>query len=157
MPLTIGIGIDAVTLGGATLQSVRADLRAERDGLTIDSLEFRAPGFTQVGLSGRLDAASWEFAGPVTLNVPDPTTLIAWLDGVDLANRKLAAFRMRGDVALGRKHIAELLDPGLIYVADTAPFAKALAENGLVPKMDEAYAAEMADLPPKPGQPVPVA
>src|SRR3954451_19282185 len=25
------------------------------------------------------------------------------------------------------KHIAELLDPGLIYVADTAPFAKALA------------------------------
>ncbi|MFZ0115047.1 MAG: AsmA family protein [Xanthobacteraceae bacterium] len=106
MPLTIGIGIDAVTLGGATLQSVRADLRAERDGLTIDSLEFRAPGFTQVGLSGRLDAASWEFAGPVTLNVPDPTTLIAWLDGVDLANRTLAAFRMRGDVALGRKHIA---------------------------------------------------
>ena len=28
------------------------------------------------------------------------------------------------------KHIAELLEPGLIYVADTAPFAKALAAIG---------------------------
>ena len=28
------------------------------------------------------------------------------------------------------KHIAELLEPGLIYVADTAPFAKALAALG---------------------------
>jgi hypothetical protein len=36
-------------------------------------------------------------------------------------------------------------------------FAKALAENGLAPKMDDAYAAELADRPPKPGQPVPVA
>jgi uncharacterized protein involved in outer membrane biogenesis len=105
LPLTIGIGIDAITLGGATLQSVRADLRAERDALTIETLEFRAPGFTQVGLSGRLDAASWEFAGPVTLNVPDPPTLIAWLDGVDLTSRSIAAFRMRGDVAIGREHV----------------------------------------------------
>jgi uncharacterized protein involved in outer membrane biogenesis len=105
MPLTIGIGIDAVTLGGATLQSVRADIRAERDGLTVDSLEFRAPGFTQFGLSGRLDAATREFAGPITLDVPDPTTLIAWLDGVDLASRTIAAFRMRGDVAVGREHV----------------------------------------------------
>ena len=49
-----------------------------------------------------------------------------------------------------------------IDYADESPivrdtFAKALAENGLVPKMDEAYAAELADLPPKPGEPVPVA
>jgi mannose-6-phosphate isomerase-like protein (cupin superfamily) len=29
-------------------------------------------------------------------------------------------------------------------------FAKALAENGLVPAMDEAYEAELADLPPRP-------
>ena len=28
------------------------------------------------------------------------------------------------------RHIAELLEPGLIYVADTAPFAKALAAIG---------------------------
>jgi large subunit ribosomal protein L24 len=105
-PLTIGIGIDAVTVGGAALQSVRADLRAERDALTIDTLEFRAPGFTQVGLSGRLDAASSEFVGPVTLDAPDPATLIGWLDGVDFANRAVAAFKMRGDVTVGRERIA---------------------------------------------------
>jgi oxalate decarboxylase/phosphoglucose isomerase-like protein (cupin superfamily) len=48
-----------------------------------------------------------------------------------------------------------------IDYADESPvvretFAKALAENGLVPKMDEAYAAELADLPPKPAEPLPV-
>ena len=34
-------------------------------------------------------------------------------------------------------------------------FAKALAENGLEPAMDEAYEAELKDLPPKPDQAVP--
>jgi len=58
--------------------------------------------------------------------------------------------------------ISQRIGGDQIDYADESPvvretFAKALAENGLVPKMDEAYAAEMADLPPKPGQPVPVA
>jgi len=49
-----------------------------------------------------------------------------------------------------------------IDYADESPivretFADALAANGLEPKMDEAYAAELADLPPKPGEQVPVA
>ena len=58
--------------------------------------------------------------------------------------------------------ISQRIGGDQIDYADESPvvretFAKALAENGLAPKMDEAYAAELADLPPKPGQPVPVA
>lgn len=101
LPVTLGVGIDSVTLGGATLQSMRADLRAERTTVIIDTLEFRAPGFAQVGLGGRLDTASGDFVGPVSLDVSDPKTLIAWLDGIELANRAVAPFRLRGDVAFG--------------------------------------------------------
>jgi hypothetical protein len=48
-----------------------------------------------------------------------------------------------------------------IDYADESPtvretFAKALAENGLAPKMDDAYAAELPDLPSKPAQAAPV-
>jgi uncharacterized protein involved in outer membrane biogenesis len=106
IPLTLGIGVDAMTLGGATLQSVRADLKSAGNVLFIDTLEFRAPGFTQVGLSGRLDTASGEFVGPLAVDTPDPKTLVAWLDGVELADRALGPFRMRGDIALSRERIA---------------------------------------------------
>jgi len=50
--------------------------------------------------------------------------------------------------------ISQRIGGDQIDYADESPvvrdtFAKALAENGLVPKMDDAYAAELADLPPK--------
>src|SRR6266568_1272015 len=44
------------------------------------------------------------------------------------------------------KHIAELLEPGLIYVADTAPFAKALAALDLC-NVEVAAARNGANLP----------
>jgi hypothetical protein len=49
-----------------------------------------------------------------------------------------------------------------IDYADESPliretFTKALAENGLEPRMDDVYAAELADLPPLPGESVPAA
>ncbi len=106
LPLTLGIGIDAVTLGGGMLQSVRGDLSADAHTVSIDNLEFRAPGFAQVRLSGRLDAALGEFAGPIALDVPDPKTLLAWLDGVELPNRPIGAMQLRADVALSRARVA---------------------------------------------------
>jgi hypothetical protein len=58
--------------------------------------------------------------------------------------------------------ISQRIGGDQIDYADESPvvretFAKALAEHGLVPRMDEAYASELADLPPKPGESVPVA
>ena len=106
VPLSLGIGIDGVTLGGAMLQQLRADLSVERNALTIGTLEFRAPGFTQIGLSGRFDAASGEFVGPLALDASDPKTLLAWLDGIAFANHPIGAFRMRSDITIGRQRIA---------------------------------------------------
>jgi oxalate decarboxylase/phosphoglucose isomerase-like protein (cupin superfamily) len=52
--------------------------------------------------------------------------------------------------------ISQRIGGDQIDYADESPivrdtFAKALAENGLEPAMDEVYASELTDLPPKPG------
>src|SRR5262249_22793551 len=106
LPLTLGIGIDAVTLGGGIVQSVRADLSADAKAVSIDTLEFRAPGYAQARLSGRLDPARWEFSGPIALDSPDPKSLLAWLDGIELPNRPIGALALRADVALSRARVA---------------------------------------------------
>ncbi|HWL97662.1 MAG TPA: hypothetical protein VNP20_09960 [Nocardioidaceae bacterium] len=56
--------------------------------------------------------------------------------------------------------ISQRIGGDQIDYADEAPvvretFAKALAENGLEPAMDEAYQAELKDLPPRPGEAAP--
>ena len=73
--LSVGIGIEAVTLGGATLQSVRGDFKASGNSWSIDALEFRAPGGTQIKLSGRIDGApqSPQFVGPVAIEIDQST------------------------------------------------------------------------------------
>ncbi len=106
LPLTLGIGIDAVTLGGGMMQSVRADLSADAKAVSIDTLEFRAPGYAQVRLSGRLDAAGWEFSGPIAIDAPDPKTLLAWLDGIELPNQPIGALALRAELALSRARLA---------------------------------------------------
>ena len=45
-PVRLGIGVDAMTLGGSTIQSMHADIASGKDGWSIDTLEFRAPGAT---------------------------------------------------------------------------------------------------------------
>ena len=48
------MSIDAVTLGGAVLQAFGSDLRSDGAAWRLDRLDFRAPGFTKVSVSGRL-------------------------------------------------------------------------------------------------------
>ncbi len=84
MPIEVGLSIDALTLGGSDLQSVRTDLRVEGDSWNIGRLEFRAPGFAQVQASGRLDftaAGIGSFTGPVSIDAGNPRVFAAWLEG----------------------------------------------------------------------------
>jgi feruloyl-CoA synthase len=53
-------------------------------------------------------------------------TLAGHCAGVPVAPISVA-YSLQSQDHLKLRHIAELLDPGLVYVADTAPFAKALA------------------------------
>jgi len=109
IPVKIGIGIDAATLGGAPLIGLRGDIRAEAGAWSIDTLEFRAPGATQVRASGnlKLAAGSLEFAGPASIDSADPKTLIAWLEGrLDAPRPTIGALRLRGDVTVGAQRLA---------------------------------------------------
>jgi len=104
IPTSLTISVDAVTLGGAVLQAVGADLRADGVAWRIDKLDFRAPGFAKIGVTGRLDPASkgLGFAGSVNVDVGDPRALIAWVAGhpVSAGQVQMKPWQFNGDVAL---------------------------------------------------------
>ena len=109
VPIQIGVGIDQVTLGGSSLQNVRGDVSSNTDGWDLDRLEFRAPGMTQVRLSGRLDVRSdgVAFNGPAEIDASDPKLLAAWLEGrSETPQGDLRPMSLRGDVMLTSDKIA---------------------------------------------------
>ena len=108
VPSSVTISVDAVTLGGAVLQNVGADLRTDGSAWRLDKLEFRGPGFAQVKLSGRLDrsADGLGFAGALGVDANDPRALIAWLAGRNGLPAQIKPLRLRGELALGAGRIA---------------------------------------------------
>lgn len=109
MPIQIGVGIDQVTLGGDTISNLRGDISTDGGGWNLDRFEFRAPGFTQVKLSGHLavkgDGVS--FSGPAELEATDPKLLAAWLEGrTGTVKGDLQPLKLRGDVTFGTDKIA---------------------------------------------------
>src|SRR6185312_10426173 len=109
VPVKIGIGVDNVTLGGASVTGLHGDMHAEAGGWSLDNIEFRAPGASQVHASGllSLENGAPEFAGPARIDSADPKALIAWLEGRSgTPRRTIGTFSARGDVALGATRIA---------------------------------------------------
>lgn len=109
VPIQLGISIDQVKLGGNVVQSLRGDVTTADGNWNLDRLEFRAPGFTQVRLSGRLAVAaeSVRFSGPADLESKDPKALAAWLEGrKPPAQDELRPLHVHGDVTLGTEKFA---------------------------------------------------
>jgi len=108
-PMQIGIGIDQVTLGANSVQNVRGDITSDAGGWNLERFEFRAPGFTQVRLSGNVTVAENDvtFTGPAEIDSTDPKTLAAWLEGrTEPAQAELRPLSLRGEVTLGSERIA---------------------------------------------------
>ena len=104
IPTALNISAESVTLGGATLTRVGAELKADSDGLDIKGLELRAPGMTQLRLSGRLAATPTgaKFNGSARVEANDPRALVAWLaERSDEQAVSAAPLRLAGDIALG--------------------------------------------------------
>jgi uncharacterized protein involved in outer membrane biogenesis len=109
LPIQIGVGIDQVTLGGNSVQNVRGDISSTTDGWKLDQFEFRAPGMTQIRLSGRLSvgADGVAFTGPAEIDAADPKVLAAWLEGTNETSQgELRPMSLRGDVTLASDRIA---------------------------------------------------
>ena len=108
LPVRLGIGVDAVTLAGASLQRLSADFHGGAGAWTLDSLTFRAPGVTQMRLGGRLNVTPTgaDFAGPVHIEARDPRAFVAWLTDRGDALATTGAFRADGEVRVGPESFA---------------------------------------------------
>jgi large subunit ribosomal protein L24 len=151
IPTTLSIGIESVTLAGATLARVGADLTAGADGLDIKALELRAPGMTQLRLSGHLGAATTggvRFEGSTRVEAGDPRALVAWLtERTDAQAIAAGPLRLGGDVTLGGDAIAiERLKLELDRMTVDGRFAYVWASNDRPARLDAALAAPDVDL-----------
>jgi large subunit ribosomal protein L24 len=109
IPTKIAVALDAMTLGGSLLESVHGNIGFDGKGWNLDGLELRAPGATEVKLSGRLDDSpkGLTFSGPASLETHDLKVLVARLEGrgspAPSAAQTLSA---RGVVTIGRDRFA---------------------------------------------------
>jgi uncharacterized protein involved in outer membrane biogenesis len=109
IPAALNLSAENVTLGGAALARLAADLKADADGVEIRGLELRAPGMSQLRLKGRLVATSTgaQFAGSTRLEANDPRALVAWLtERSDEQAVYSGPLRLGGDLTIGSDAIA---------------------------------------------------
>ncbi len=148
--VTIGVGVDSVTLAGGSLIDLRGDIVANDAGWSLDDVEFRAPGATEVRASGRLDLApgAAQFAGPASLDSADPKALIAWLEGrSDAAGAAIGTLRARGDLTLGAERVAvDDLDAEVDRKAIAGRLAYVFATDRRPARLDAAVRADEIDL-----------
>jgi uncharacterized protein involved in outer membrane biogenesis len=107
-PVRLALNVDAMMLGGAPMQNVAVDLRSDGSTWTLDRLELRTPGFTQVKVDGRLYplGKGLGFAGAASVDSNDPKNLVAWLAGQSIAAAQYKPWRAKGDVTLRADRIA---------------------------------------------------
>ncbi|HEX2654407.1 MAG TPA: AsmA family protein, partial [Xanthobacteraceae bacterium] len=109
IPARLGIGIDALTLGRGTVQALRGDLTSDGRAWNLETLEFRAPGFTRVRLSGRvgLPQQAAAYKGLATVEANDPRALFAWIEGrTDPQRIFIGSLRASGDVSLALDQVS---------------------------------------------------
>jgi large subunit ribosomal protein L24 len=109
IPMQLSASIDSIALGGAVIQSVNADVEIGPDGWNFEKFEFRAPGFSQIRLTGRLRNLSkgMAFAGSAMIESAQPLAFADWLHGQDHSSQGTAgALRLRGNVTIDRNLIA---------------------------------------------------
>jgi uncharacterized protein involved in outer membrane biogenesis len=150
IPIQIGIGIDQVTLGGNSVANVRGDVTTDATGWNLDRLEFRAPGFTQVKLSGHLAVAAdgVRFSGPAEIEAGDPKLLAAWLEGRhDVAQVEARPLTLRGNVTLASDKIAvERLQAAFDRKTVTGRLAYTFASGNRAAQLDAALNAPELDI-----------
>jgi hypothetical protein len=105
----LGISVETVSLAGAMLQRVGGDLKSEDNGWNIENFALRAPGLTQVAVSGRLGASPGgvAFDGATRIESADPRALIGWLADRGIGPAPPSGpLRLSSDVALSGDRIA---------------------------------------------------
>lgn len=106
IPVKIELSSEQIMLGGRPLQNLAAALHADAGSWTVDRLDFRAPGATQVSLSGS-HAQAGSLKGALDVNSSDPDALTAWLQGrSEIAFRNQKQLHLHGDVSIAADRVA---------------------------------------------------
>jgi uncharacterized protein involved in outer membrane biogenesis len=109
IPAQVEFSAEQIMLGGRPLQNLSAELHADAGSWAVDRLNFRAPGATQLNLSGTRPQAgpSGGFSGALSVDSSDPDMLVAWLQGRgEVTYRSQKPMRLRGDVSVTADRIA---------------------------------------------------
>lgn len=150
IPVRLGVGIDSVTLAGAALQAVRADLSGNGTAWDVEALEFRAPGITHIRSSARVEptAEGATFTGPAVIESSDPKALLSWLEGrSDAMQVQAGALRASGDITIGTDKIAvERLKAEIDRKAIAGRLAYAWAAAARPARLDAELTAAELDL-----------
>ena len=150
VPIQIGLSVNEVALGGATLQNVGGDFNSVDGGWNLQKLEFRAPGYSQVALSGKLtvkdDGVS--FTGPAVIDATDPKRLFTWWQGTQAqGGGDLKPIKLRGDVTFGTDKIAvEKLQATSDGKRVTGALTYAYAAGAKPSKLDANLSADELDI-----------
>jgi uncharacterized protein involved in outer membrane biogenesis len=148
-PVRLGVNVDKVMLAGAGLLNVHGDVESDGDAWTLRTLEFRAPGFTQVRVNGRLalgpDGAT--FTGPAAMEAGDPKGLLAWLEGRDAPLAQTTPLKASGEITLGSERVAvDRLKAEFDRKAIEGRLAYVWASAGRPPRLDAEIVAPELDI-----------
>lgn len=81
LPITLGLDINGLMIGGAQVIDLRGDLTSGAGGWTAERLAARLPGDSAVEASGRIAfLPDLAFAGALSLQASRPGVLMSWLD-----------------------------------------------------------------------------
>jgi large subunit ribosomal protein L24 len=109
LPGKIGVAIAGLTVGGTNVQSLHGVARFDATGWSLDGVELRAPGMSQVSLSGHIaqSGGGLAFTGPGALDSVDADMLLSWLSGHgDTSSAGVRTLRARGDVTIAGDRLA---------------------------------------------------
>ena len=109
IPTVIQFSSEQIMLGGRPVQNVSADFKTDSKTWSIGRLDFRAPGATQVALTGSNapTAESGNFTGVLSVDSPDPDTLVTWLQGrSEVAYRSQKPLHLRGTISVAPERLA---------------------------------------------------
>ncbi len=109
IPAKVEFSSEQIVLGGRPLQNITAILHSDASSWTVDQLDFRAPGATQVALSGTnsQSAISGGFKAALEIDSQDPDTLVSWLQHrSEIALRSEKPLHLRGDVSVDADGVA---------------------------------------------------
>ena len=112
IPAKVEFSSEQIMLGGRPLQNITAILHGDASAWSVDRLDFRAPGATQVALaalsSGNSQAAAaGGLKAALDVDSSDPDALMGWLQGrSEIAPRGQKPLHLHGDVSIAADRFA---------------------------------------------------